>query len=163
MIVTNTIPVSAYPDGIGSRIEQLSIAQILADAIKRITANRSVSELFASDDFVDAGPVPRSFFARWEREAARRHVAARRRLPAARSYIRAAWVGAAPGQLAYAAAAVALPGVAERRLRRLETAQRLPEGWEPETEPWLAPYRTAKNVNGNNVNAKNVNANNVNG
>ena len=98
-------------------------------------------------NFDDAGPVPRSFFARWEREAARRHVAARRRLPAARSYIRAAWVGAAPGQLVYAVAAVALPGVAERRLRRLETAQRLPEGWEPETEPWLAPYRTANNVN----------------
>jgi glycosyltransferase involved in cell wall biosynthesis len=108
-------------------------------------------------NFVDAGPVPRSFFARWEREAARRHVAARRRLPAARSYIRAAWVGAAPGQLAYAAAAVALPGVAERRLRRLEAAQRLPEGWEPETEPWLAPYRTANNVKGNNVNDSNVN------
>jgi ribose-phosphate pyrophosphokinase len=46
VFVTDTIPVSAYPDGTGSRIEQLSIAQILADAIKRITANRSVSELF---------------------------------------------------------------------------------------------------------------------
>jgi ribose-phosphate pyrophosphokinase len=55
VIVTNTIPTSAYPDGIGTRIEQLSIAQILADAIKRITANRSVSELFASDDFIEAG------------------------------------------------------------------------------------------------------------
>ena len=53
VIVTNTIPHSAHPDGIGSRIEQLSIAQILADAIKRITANRSVSELFAGDDFVE--------------------------------------------------------------------------------------------------------------
>jgi ribose-phosphate pyrophosphokinase len=50
VFVTNTIPVSAYPDGAGSCIEQLSIAQILADAIKRITANRSVSELFGSDE-----------------------------------------------------------------------------------------------------------------
>ena len=57
VIVTNTIPASAHPDGTGSRIEQLSIAQILADAIKRITANRSVSELFASDDFVE-GSTP---------------------------------------------------------------------------------------------------------
>jgi ribose-phosphate pyrophosphokinase len=47
VFVTNTIPVSAYPDGSGTRIEQLSIAQILADAIRRITANRSVSELFS--------------------------------------------------------------------------------------------------------------------
>jgi glycosyltransferase involved in cell wall biosynthesis len=91
--------------------------------------------------FVDAGPVPRRFFARWEREAARRHVAAGRRLPAARSYVRAAWVGSAPGQLAYAAAAVTLPGVAERRLRRLESTERLPAGWEAEADPWLAPYR----------------------
>jgi glycosyltransferase involved in cell wall biosynthesis len=101
-----------------------------------------------SRNFVDAGPVPRQFFARWEREAARRHVAARRRLPAARSYIRAAWVGAAPGQLVYAAAAVTLPGVAERRLRRLEAAERLPGGWEDEAEPWLATWRSAPNRNG---------------
>ena len=40
VIVTNTIPASAHPDGMGGRIDQLSIAQILADAIKRITANR---------------------------------------------------------------------------------------------------------------------------
>ena len=53
MIVTNTIPTSAHPNGIGNRIEQLSIAQILADAIKRITANRSVSELFAGDEFLE--------------------------------------------------------------------------------------------------------------
>ncbi len=53
VIVTNTIPKSAHPEGLGSKIEQLSIAQILADAIKRITANRSVSELFAGDDFVE--------------------------------------------------------------------------------------------------------------
>ncbi len=97
-------------------------------------------------NFAGAGPVPRQFFARWEREAARRHVAARRRLPAARSYVRAAWVGSAPGQLAYAAAAVAVPGVAERRLRRLEAAERLPRGWETEADPWLAPYRSPPNV-----------------
>jgi len=56
VIVTNTIPTSAHPDGIGNRIEQLSIAQILADAIKRITANRSVSELFAGDESSNLRP-----------------------------------------------------------------------------------------------------------
>jgi ribose-phosphate pyrophosphokinase len=50
VFVTNTIPVSAFPDAAGTRIEQLSIAQILADAIKRITANRSVSELFSTEE-----------------------------------------------------------------------------------------------------------------
>jgi len=46
VVVTNTIPMLDY----GPKIKVLSIAQILADAIKRITANRSVSELFAKDD-----------------------------------------------------------------------------------------------------------------
>jgi len=49
VVVTNTIP-----NVVGPKIEVLSIAQILADAIKRITANRSVSELFARDDEVAA-------------------------------------------------------------------------------------------------------------
>ncbi len=48
IIVTNTLPnVEAT---LGSKFKVLSIAQILADAIKRITANRSVSELFSKDD-----------------------------------------------------------------------------------------------------------------
>ena len=45
VVVTNTIPTE--PRG---KIEVLSIAQILADAIKRITANRSVSELFSTGE-----------------------------------------------------------------------------------------------------------------
>jgi hypothetical protein len=58
VIVTNTIPKTAHPDGIGTKIEQLTIAQILADAIKRITSNRSVSELFAGDEIVDPPEIP---------------------------------------------------------------------------------------------------------
>ncbi len=46
VIVTDTIPLGANV-GPESRIVQESIAQTLADAIKRITSNRSVSELFA--------------------------------------------------------------------------------------------------------------------
>ncbi len=47
VIVTNTIPLpalSAHP-----KFAQLSIAQTFADAINRITTNRSVSELFTDD------------------------------------------------------------------------------------------------------------------
>jgi ribose-phosphate pyrophosphokinase len=44
VVVTNTIPRES-----NGKIEVLSIAQILADAIKRITANRSVSELFGDE------------------------------------------------------------------------------------------------------------------
>jgi ribose-phosphate pyrophosphokinase len=50
VIVTDTIPRNAPLDGDGGKIEQQSIAQILADAIKRITSNRSVSELFGPDE-----------------------------------------------------------------------------------------------------------------
>ncbi len=91
--------------------------------------------------FPESGPLPRQYVARWEREAARRNVAGGRRLKAASSYVRAAWVGRAPGQLAYAVAAATMPRVTERRLRQLERAQSLPEGWEAEVEPWLARYR----------------------
>jgi hypothetical protein len=48
VIVTNTLP--NIEATLGPKFKVLSIAQILADAIKRITANRSVSELFAKDD-----------------------------------------------------------------------------------------------------------------
>ncbi|PZR57125.1 MAG: ribose-phosphate diphosphokinase [Candidatus Meridianibacter frigidus] len=63
VIVTNTIPfpeIENHP-----KFAVLSIAQILADAIGRITTNRSISELFSEDDekktealTVPATPVP---------------------------------------------------------------------------------------------------------
>jgi ribose-phosphate pyrophosphokinase len=55
VIVTNTLP--NIEANLGEKFKVLSIAQILADAIKRITANRSVSELFAKDD--EPAPVVR--------------------------------------------------------------------------------------------------------
>jgi ribose-phosphate pyrophosphokinase len=48
VIITNTLP--NIEANLGPKFKVLSIAQILADAIKRITANRSVSELFSKDD-----------------------------------------------------------------------------------------------------------------
>ncbi len=53
VLITNTIPQQASLVEHG-KIEQLSIAPILADAIKRITANRSVSELFGADEPAEA-------------------------------------------------------------------------------------------------------------
>ncbi len=87
-------------------------------------------------------PFDRHHLAGWEQEAARRHLVAHRRLEAGWAYMRAAWLGRAPGQLAYALASVGWPQLALRRLRRIEIARRLPEGWHARTEPWLAPYRT---------------------
>ncbi|MBV8299900.1 MAG: ribose-phosphate pyrophosphokinase [Candidatus Eremiobacteraeota bacterium] len=46
VIVTNTIPRATE----SPKVEHLTIAQILADAIKRITMNRSVSELFNAEE-----------------------------------------------------------------------------------------------------------------
>ncbi|MBV8580131.1 MAG: ribose-phosphate pyrophosphokinase [Candidatus Eremiobacteraeota bacterium] len=54
VIVTNTIPRMIE----STKVEHLTIAQILADAIKRITSNRSVSELFAADDAETADQTP---------------------------------------------------------------------------------------------------------
>lgn len=53
VIVTNTIPRTID----SPKVEHLTIAQILADAIKRITSNRSVSELFNAEDSGEA-PAP---------------------------------------------------------------------------------------------------------
>jgi ribose-phosphate pyrophosphokinase len=48
VIITNSLP--ALDPSMGPKFKVLSVAQILADAIKRITANRSVSELFAKEE-----------------------------------------------------------------------------------------------------------------
>jgi GT2 family glycosyltransferase len=93
--------------------------------------------------FPGTGPLPRAYTARWQREAARRHVAGGRRQQAFVSYLRAAWTGRQPGQLVYAVTGALAPGVAEHRLRSLEKAGLLPEGWAAQVEPWLKPYRPA--------------------
>ena len=94
-----------------------------------------------SRNFPDAGPISRSYLARWQREAARRDVALGRRLPAASHFVRAAWFARSPGQLVYAAASAIIPGPTENRLRRIERERGLPQGWEADVAPWLARYR----------------------
>ena len=58
VIITNTIPVDRLEDH--PKFVQLSIAQTLADAINRITTNRSISELFIEGEpaVADALPAP---------------------------------------------------------------------------------------------------------
>ncbi len=58
VIITNTIPLDHLEDH--PKFVQLSIAQTLADAINRITTNRSISELFTEGDsvVVETPPAP---------------------------------------------------------------------------------------------------------
>ena len=56
IIVTNTLP--NVESALGPKFKVLSIAQIIADAVKRITANRSVSELFTKDEEPPSVPMP---------------------------------------------------------------------------------------------------------
>ena len=57
VIVTNTIPFAGVEEH--PKFVQLSIAQTLADAITRITTNRSVSELFGDEESPNfANPLP---------------------------------------------------------------------------------------------------------
>jgi ribose-phosphate pyrophosphokinase len=56
VIITNSLPNLEL--SLGPKFKVLSVAQILADAIKRITANRSVSELFAKEEAEPAMPPP---------------------------------------------------------------------------------------------------------
>lgn len=83
--------------------------------------------------------------AQWE---GKKHLVAGRRGAACCSYLKAAWTGHAPGQVAYAVAAVFLPGVAINRLVQAEGRgvqdgrQPVPGGWSAQIEPWLAHYRS---------------------
>ena len=82
----------------------------------------------------------------WALYAARHQVADGQRVAACWSYVRGAWFGRAPGQLAYALAAAISPPLTEKRLRRFDRAalaDRVPTGWGQEVEPWLAPYRAS--------------------
>ena len=91
--------------------------------------------------YAELGPLPRSYAARWQMEAGWRYVTAGRRGRAAASYLRAAWLGRLPGQLAYAAASLADPAAVHRRLDHAQRRGLLPEGWETQARAWLALYR----------------------
>jgi len=69
-----------------------------------------------------------------------RNASQRRRLAAGQDFMTAAWLGRAPGQLAYAFGAVVFPDVTQRRLKRMRDSYQptgLPEGWEAAVLTWL--------------------------
>ena len=85
-------------------------------------------------------PPSVAYAARWQREAAWRNIRAGNPRSAAANYVRAALLGRQPGQLAYAAASLAAPGLVRRRLAGHQRREGLPEGWDGEAATWLAPY-----------------------
>ncbi len=85
--------------------------------------------------FPELGPVDDQYAQIWWASAARRHLAGRNRVQASKHFLHLARMGGAPGQLAYAVAALVAPSVAERRLRRIEP--RPDPHWSALAEPWL--------------------------
>jgi glycosyltransferase involved in cell wall biosynthesis len=72
----------------------------------------------------------------WRMHLGRRRAENGDRWGSARAYLAAGIVGRAPGQLAYAAAAVTSPESVVRRLHALD-CERLPSGWYEESRRWL--------------------------
>ena len=85
--------------------------------------------------FPDLGPLDRRYAQIWWASAARRYLSGRDRAQAFKHFVQLGWVGRAPGQLVYAAAALVVPSVAERRLERTEP--RADPDWSALAEPWL--------------------------
>ncbi len=97
--------------------------------------------------YLPAGDVAptRELAASWAQHAGRLGVAEGKRLASFSAYLRAAWLGRAPGQLAYALAAATAPSLTERRLQRVEAGRQagaLPDGWETSLASWLGAYRS---------------------
>jgi len=87
-----------------------------------------------------APPPSREQRRTWALYSAWRNASERRRLAAGQDFMKAAWLGRAPGQIAYAFGAVAFPGPTQRRLKRMADSHQsrvLPEGWDAAVHPWL--------------------------
>ena len=81
--------------------------------------------------FPELGPLDRRYTEISCASAARRHLSAKDRLQASKHFFQLARLSRAPGQLAYAVAALVAPSGAERRLERIERE------WTGTGEPWL--------------------------
>jgi len=88
--------------------------------------------------FPAAGPLPRSYQARWQAQAALRHLAEGRRARAVQGYLRAAWTGADVSLLAYAFASALMPSSLLHAIARAKSARKLPVGWASQSERWLS-------------------------
>jgi glycosyltransferase involved in cell wall biosynthesis len=87
--------------------------------------------------FPELGPFGHQYGYTWQASAARRYLSGGNRVRAAKQFLLLARIGKAPGQLAYAVAALLAPSVAERRLERIEP--RADPEWAALAEPWLRP------------------------
>jgi glycosyltransferase involved in cell wall biosynthesis len=87
--------------------------------------------------FPESGALPRSYVARWQRGTASRHAFEARRTSAAQDYLRAAWFGGDPRNVAYAMAVMLLPARVTRRGIDWKNARNIPDGWKALVEPWL--------------------------
>ena len=85
--------------------------------------------------FPDLGPVNSRTAADMVGKAARRHLSPKNRVQAARHFLQLGRIRRETGQLAYAAAVLVAPSVAERRLERIEP--RTDPEWAALAEPWL--------------------------
>jgi glycosyltransferase involved in cell wall biosynthesis len=94
------------------------------------------ANLVRSKYFPDLGPFGHRYGDVWRASAARRYLAGKDRTQASKEFLRLAWARKAPGQVAYAMAALVAPSMAERRLQRIEPPA--DPQWRALAEPWLA-------------------------
>jgi glycosyltransferase involved in cell wall biosynthesis len=88
--------------------------------------------------FPDLGPLDRQYAQFWLGSAARRHLSRNHRAQASKQFLQLARTGRAPGQLAYAVAALISPSLTERRLKRIDPIEAQPDAqWRALAEPWL--------------------------
>ena len=88
--------------------------------------------------FPQLGPLDRQYAQFWLGNSARRHLSAKHRVRASEQFLQLARMGRAPGQVAYAVAALISPSLTERRLKRTDPIE--PQAdlqWRALAEPWL--------------------------
>ena len=81
----------------------------------------------------------------WAVYVARNQVRDGNRLAACREFGKVAWLGRAPGQLAYALGALVAPSLIEKRLQRFDDLARtssIPLGWAEREALWLSTYQS---------------------
>jgi glycosyltransferase involved in cell wall biosynthesis len=88
--------------------------------------------------FPELGPMDRQYAQFWLGNAARRYLSGNQRVRASEQFLQLARARRAPGQLAYAAAALISPSLTERRLQRIDPIEPQPDPeWRALAEPWL--------------------------
>jgi hypothetical protein len=91
--------------------------------------------------FPELGPLERRHAQAWFENAARRHLSGKHRVRACEQFVQLARIDRAPGQLAYAVAALIAPSLTERRLVRMDPTEPQPDPqWRALAELWLRDF-----------------------